>query len=59
MAANRTHLRVAKSIEMRPVQSKGRKTNGVYRVREHLTEAEMTKLLVALKRNRHVVIGIG
>jgi site-specific recombinase XerD len=53
MASNRTHLRVAESSEMRPVESKGRKTNGVYRVREHLTEAEMTKLLVALKRNRH------
>jgi hypothetical protein len=54
MASNRTHLRVA---EMRPVESKGRKTNGVYRVREHLTEAEMTKLPPSSATV--MVIGIG
>jgi len=27
--------------------------NNVYRIREHLTEAEIDKLLAALKRNRH------
>src|SRR5580700_8286145 len=43
----------AETIEMRPVAAKGRKANVDYRVREHLTEAEMDKLLVALKRNRH------
>jgi site-specific recombinase XerD len=43
----------AETIEMRPVASKGRKTNEDYRVREHLTEAEVDKLLGALKRNRH------
>ena len=32
---------------------KGRKPNAEYRVREHLTEGEMTKLLAALKQNRH------
>lgn len=32
---------------------KGRKANEAYRVREHLTEAEVDKLLAALKRNRH------
>ena len=32
---------------------KGRQGNEVYRVREHLTEAEIDKLLVALKRNRY------
>ena len=32
---------------------KGRKPNAEYRVREHLTEGEMTKLLPALKQNRH------
>jgi type 1 fimbriae regulatory protein FimB/type 1 fimbriae regulatory protein FimE len=32
---------------------KGRKANKDYRTREHLTEAEMAKLLVALKGNRH------
>jgi len=34
---------------MRPV----RRANSEYRVREHLTEAEVTKLLSALKANRH------
>jgi type 1 fimbriae regulatory protein FimB/type 1 fimbriae regulatory protein FimE len=38
---------------MRPVVPKGRKANDAYRVREHLTEGEMDKLLAALKRNRH------
>jgi site-specific recombinase XerD len=40
------------TIEMLPV-SIGRAQNSEYRTREHLTEAEMGKLLVALKRNRH------
>ena len=31
----------------------GRLANSAYRIREHLTEAEMEKLLAALKRNRH------
>jgi site-specific recombinase XerD len=51
-----TKLRVvgsAETVEMRPVASKGRKANVDYRVREHLTEAEVDKLLAALKRNRH------
>jgi type 1 fimbriae regulatory protein FimB len=38
---------------MRPVAPAGRKANDAYRVREHLTEAEMAKLLTALKANRH------
>jgi integrase len=38
-------------IEMRPVR-KG-KPNPAYRTREHLTEAEVSKLLTALKQNRH------
>src|SRR5438552_6212455 len=33
--------------------SAGRKANDAYRVREHLTECEMAKLLAALKQNRH------
>ena len=33
--------------------SKGRQGNEVYRVREHLTEAEIEKLLAALKQTRH------
>jgi len=53
MPANRTHLRAVESSEMRTVAAKGREANEAYRVREHLTEAEMTKLIDALKRNRH------
>jgi hypothetical protein len=34
-----------KLFVMRPVASKGRRGNNAYRVREHLTEAEMDKLL--------------
>jgi site-specific recombinase XerD len=45
------HLKVIKSIEMRPVRN-GRKPNTEYRTREHLTEAEVQKLLSALKQNR-------
>ena len=33
--------------------AKGRESNAAYRVREHLTEDEMAKLLDALGRNRH------
>ncbi len=47
------HLKLVKSTVMRPVASKGRKSNAAYRVREHLTEQEMGKLLTALKANRH------
>jgi integrase len=39
----------AKGSVMRPV----RRANAEYRVREHLTETEIEKLLAALKRNRH------
>jgi site-specific recombinase XerD len=53
MPANTSRLRLVKSIDMRPVASSGRKPNDAYRVREHLTEAEMAKLLAALKQNRH------
>jgi type 1 fimbriae regulatory protein FimB/type 1 fimbriae regulatory protein FimE len=47
-----TPLRVVKPIEKRTV-SPGRRPNAVYRVREHLTEDEIDKLLAALKANRH------
>jgi integrase len=44
------HQRVnGKSFVMRPV----RRANVEYRVREHLTETEVGKLLAALKANRH------
>ena len=48
-----THLKLIKRTDMRPVASKGRKPNDAYRVREHLTEDEISKLLAALKGNRH------
>jgi integrase len=51
-AGRAQHLKLVKSIEMRPVR-KGRKPNPVYRTREHLTEAEVAKLLNTLKQRRH------
>jgi site-specific recombinase XerD len=53
MSAKIVRFLQAKSSEMQPVGSPGRRSNDSYRVREHLTEAEMDKLLAALKRNRH------
>jgi site-specific recombinase XerD len=50
MSATVVPLSKAKPSVMRPV---GRKANDAYRVREHLTEAEMGKLLAALRKNRH------
>ena len=50
---NTSHLKLVERIEMRPVTSRGRKSNQVYRTREHLTEAEIAKLLATLKANRH------
>ena len=46
-------LKLVKTTEMRPVAAKGRRPNAAYRVREHLTESEMDRLLAALKRKRH------
>ena len=48
-----TNLKLVKSTVMRPVAATGRKLNKAYRTREHLTESEVTKLLAALKANRH------
>jgi hypothetical protein len=36
------YLKLVKSTVKRPVDSKGRKPNAAYRVREHLTEQEVT-----------------
>jgi hypothetical protein len=47
------HLRLVDRVVMRPVASTGRKPNAAYRMREHLTEDEINKLLAALKSNRH------
>ena len=48
-----SHLKLVERTDMRPVASKGRKANDAYRVREHLTEDEMDRLLASLKTNRH------
>ena len=48
-----SHLKLVEHTVLRPVAPKGRRSNSAYRVREHLTEQEMAKLLVALKGNRH------
>src|SRR5262249_50715918 len=45
-----SNLKLIRCTDMRPV---GRKRNAAYRVREHLTETEIAKLLAALKANRH------
>jgi site-specific recombinase XerD len=45
-----SHLKLVTRTVMRPV---GRKPNATYRVREHLTEDEIARLLDALSRNRH------
>jgi integrase len=43
----------AKTGEKYYLRTVGRKPNEAYRVREHLTETEVAKLLAALKGNRH------
>jgi integrase len=53
LAMKSDHLKLVESTVMRPVASKGRKPNATYRVREHLTEEEVSKLLAALKANRY------
>ena len=53
MSGKVVRLRQAKNVRNATSRSKGRRGNDAYRVREHLTEAEMDKLLAALKRNRH------
>src|SRR6478735_11407218 len=53
MSAQIVPLRKAGSKRNVTSSPKGRKKNTAYRVHEHLTEAQMAKLLTALKRNRH------
>src|ERR1700757_3042961 len=50
MSGKIVHLRQPKKYRN---ATSGRLPNNIYRIREHLTEAEMDKLLAALKRNRH------
>jgi site-specific recombinase XerD len=53
MSGKIVRLRQAKKYRNATSRSRGRRANDAYRVREHLTEAEMDKLLAALKSNRH------
>ena len=53
MSAHIVPIRDAKSKRNATSSAKGRKANETYRVREHLTEAEMDRLLAALRRKRH------
>ena len=53
MSSKIVQLRQPKKYRNATSRSNGRLGNDAYRVREHLTEAEMDKLLAALKRNRH------
>ncbi len=53
MSAKIVTLTPSESKRNATSRSKGRKANADYRVREHLTEAEVDKLLAALKGNRH------
>ena len=58
MSGKIVRLRQAKKYRNATSRSKGRQRNDAYRVREHLTETEIEKLLAALKDNRQVT-GIG
>jgi hypothetical protein len=53
MSGKIMQLRKAKKYRNATSRSKGRRGNDAYRVREHLTEPEMDKLLATLKDNRH------
>jgi site-specific recombinase XerD len=53
MSGKIVRLRQAKIVRNATSRSKGRRENNAYRVREHLTEAEMDKVLAALKHNRY------
>ena len=53
MSSKIVQLRQAKKYCNATSRYKGRRGNDAYRIREHLTEAEMDKLLAALRRNRH------
>jgi type 1 fimbriae regulatory protein FimB/type 1 fimbriae regulatory protein FimE len=48
---NRSNAVIEPSLS--EMQTVGRKPNAAYRNREHLTEAEIGRVLAALKRNRH------
>ena len=53
MSATVIQLKQGRKQRNATSSAKGGQGNEVYRVREHLTEAEIEKLLSALKRNRY------
>jgi type 1 fimbriae regulatory protein FimB/type 1 fimbriae regulatory protein FimE len=53
MSTQIVRLREAQTERNATSSAKGRKSNDAYRVREHLTQAEIDKLLAALRGNRH------
>ena len=53
MSAKVVRLKQGREQRNATSSARGRQRNEVYRVREHLTEAEIEKLLAALKQNRY------
>ena len=53
MSATVVPLKQSRKQRNATSSAKGRQGNEVYRVREHLTEAEIEKLLTALRQNRY------
>ena len=53
MSAKVVQLRQGRKQRNATSSARGRQGNQVYRVREHLTEAEIERLLAALKQNRY------
>ena len=53
MSATVVPLKQSRKRRNATSSAKGRQGNEVYRVREHLTEAEIEKLLTALRQNRY------
>jgi integrase len=50
---NNTHLRLVAPTNIKPTVTPRRRPNSDYRTREHLTEAEVEKLIEATKDNRY------
>jgi hypothetical protein len=53
MSATVVQLKQGRKERNATSSARGRQGNEVYRVREHLTEAEIEKLLTALRQNRY------
>jgi type 1 fimbriae regulatory protein FimB/type 1 fimbriae regulatory protein FimE len=53
MSAKVVQLKQGRKQRNATSSARGRQNNEVYRVREHLSEAEIEKLLTALRQNRY------